>query len=103
MDDKFLALLGLAQKSNNLVTGENTCDIYIKKNLLSLVIIAKDVSENTQKKFTQLCDRNKTPYIIYGERSPLSIAIGKSNRAIYGIKDNNFSKKLLEIYKKDSI
>ncbi len=98
MDNKFLTLLGLAQKSNNLVSGENTCEIYIKKNVLTLIILATDVSENTLKKFTQLCTINNTPYIIYGERNDLSAAIGKNNRAIYGIKDNNFSKKLLEIY-----
>jgi len=103
MSRKFLTLLGLAQRSNNLISGENTCEIFLKRNAVKLILICEDASNNTLKKFIELCKNTNTPYIIYGDRNTLSAAIGKTNRAIYGIKNDNFAKKLLEIYKEINI
>lgn len=98
MENKIYSLLGLAQKSRNLFSGENTCEIYIKKNIIKLLIIAEDASQNTSKKMISLCNSNNIPYIIFGNRYELSRAIGKHNRAILGIKNENFSRKILEVY-----
>ncbi|SHJ90929.1 L7Ae/L30e/S12e/Gadd45 family ribosomal protein [Paramaledivibacter caminithermalis] len=99
MNDKILSLLGFAQKSRSLFSGENTVKLYIKKNRIKLVIIAEDTSQNSKEDFINLCNLKNIPYIIYSSRDELSKAIGKYNRAILGIKDSNFAEKILELYK----
>ena len=97
MSNKFLSFLGLAQRSGNLVTGEDTCEIYIKKGNVKLVIVALDASENTKKKFNDLCVYRNIKIITYGDRDQMSHAIGKSNRAVYGIKNMAFSETLIKL------
>lgn len=94
MKDKVFSFLGLAQRSGNLVTGEDTCTAYIKKNAVKLVIVAEDASSNTKKKFKDMTSHRNIFFAIYGNKDDLSHAIGKSNRAVYGIKDQAFAKKL---------
>ncbi|AOT68236.1 L7Ae/L30e/S12e/Gadd45 family ribosomal protein [Geosporobacter ferrireducens] len=101
MSNKFLSLLGLAQRSGNLITGEDTCEIYIKKGKVKLIIVAHDASENTKKKFHDLCVYRNIKIITYGDRDEMSHAIGKSNRAVYGIKDMAFSETLIKLITED--
>ncbi|KXG75794.1 L7Ae/L30e/S12e/Gadd45 family ribosomal protein [Thermotalea metallivorans] len=97
MDKKILSFLGLAQRSGNLVTGEDTCQHYIKKGNIYLVVIAEDASENTKKKFQDMCKYRNIRCVIYGKREDLSHAVGKLNRAVYGMKDAAFAKKIYDL------
>ncbi|SKC74096.1 L7Ae/L30e/S12e/Gadd45 family ribosomal protein [Maledivibacter halophilus] len=98
MKNKILSLLGFAQKSGNLYSGENTCELYIKKNKIKLLIITQDTSENSKNKFVRLCNSKNIPYMIYSNKNELSNAIGKYKRGIFGIKDGDFSKKIMDLY-----
>ncbi|QEK12232.1 50S ribosomal protein L7ae [Crassaminicella thermophila] len=99
MNDKVFSFLGLAQRSGNLVTGEDTCTAYIKKNAINLVIVAEDASNNTKKKFKDMTMYRNINFVIYGNKNELSHAIGKTNRAVYGIKDKEFAKKIFSLIK----
>lgn len=99
MKDKVLSLLGFVQKSGNLLSGENTCELFIKKNKIKLLIISEEASVNSKNKFMNLCDSRNIPFIVFGSKYDLSSAIGKFNRAIIGIKDENFSRRILDLYK----
>lgn len=99
MENKIFSFLGLAQRSGNLVTGEDTCESYIKKNNLKLVIIAKNASDNTKKKFKDMSSHRGIRFVIYGDRDELSQAVGKYNRTVYGIKDEGFANKLFLLIK----
>ncbi|MCG8542525.1 MAG: ribosomal L7Ae/L30e/S12e/Gadd45 family protein [Clostridia bacterium] len=98
MKDKILSLLGFAQKSGNLFSGENTCELYIKRNKIKLIIISEDSSLNSKNKFINLCNSRNIPYLIFSNKADLSNAIGKYNRAILGIKDAKFKSKILDLY-----
>ena len=62
-----------------------------------LAIIAEDSSKRTKEKFEKLCETYNIPIIIKGNIEELSKAIGKSNKAIIGIKDLNLSKEIQKI------
>lgn len=98
MKDKFLTMLGFAQKSGNLFSGENTIEMFLPRRKISLVIIAEDASDNTRQKFVQLSERLNVPCIIWGDREILSHAIGKYNRAVYGVSNKKFSRELRKLY-----
>ncbi len=92
--------LGLAQRSGILITGEDTCLFYIKKNAVKLIIIPEDASSQTQKKFQNIARQKNIPFVIYGHRDILSQAIGKANRTVYAIRDQVFATKILYLIEK---
>lgn len=60
-------------------------------------MIAQDSSERTKMKFQKLCGDYNIPYIIIYDIEQLSKAIGKSNKAIIGIKEENIAKQIQKI------
>ncbi len=97
MNDKLLSILGFVQKSGNLVSGEQSCIVAIKKKLIKLVIVTEDASDNTKQKFAKLCKKNSIPYYIVGMSEDFSFAIGKQSRTIYAVKDRGFANKIIQI------
>ncbi len=97
MDNKILSILGLIQRSGNLITGEDTCEAYIKKNIIRFILVAEDASDNTKKKFKDMSRYRNIKFTVFGDKASLSQAIGKTNRAVYGIKDENFANQLFSL------
>lgn len=97
-NNKILGLLGLAARARNICFGADSVEEEIRKRKVKLVIIAKDSSERTQKKFLTLSEDNNVPICIYENIENISKAIGKSNKAIVGVKDLNIAKEIEKIY-----
>lgn len=100
MKNKFLGMMGLARKSGNVSFGYDQVVEMIEKNKVQLVIIAEDISENTFKKIISVCETFEIQWIQYGTKEILSNAIGKYNKSIFGINDNNFAKQMV-VYHND--
>lgn len=96
MKDNIYSFIGLMQKAGKLSSGDDSVEIEIKKKKAMLVIIAEDASENTKKKFINMCEYRKIPYVIFGEKDNLGFAIGKSSRSVIAIKDKNFASGFLK-------
>ena len=94
---KILGLIGLSAKAGKISFGADSVETQIRKRKINLVIIAENSSERTKDKFKKLSEENDIPYIIVGEIDELSKEIGKSNKAIIGIKDLNLSKEIQKI------
>lgn len=97
INKKILGLIGLSAKAGKICFGSDSVEMQIKKKKINLVIIAENSSERTKDKFKKISQENGIPYIIIGEIDELSKAIGKSNKAIIGIKDLNLSKEIQKI------
>lgn len=97
INKKILGLIGLSAKAGKISFGSDSVEDQIKKKKVKLVIIAENSSERTKDKFKKLTEKNNIPCIIIGEIEELSKAIGKSNKAIIGIKDLNLSKEIQKI------
>ena len=54
-NDNILSMLGLAKRGGNIVSGEFSVENAIRDGSAYLVVIAKDASDKTKKKFI-LCD-----------------------------------------------
>ena len=62
-----------------------------KSGRAKLVIVASDASENTKKKFRDMCEFYKVPIYFYGDKDTLGHAMGKEFRASLAILDNGFA------------
>ena len=94
--DKVLSLIGLATKAGQTASGEFMTEREAKTGRAALVIVAGDSSDNTKKKFRDMCEFYKVPIYFYGDKDTLGHAMGKEFRASLAILDEGFAKGVLK-------
>ena len=92
IQSKALSLVGLATKAGKTVSGEFMTEKEVKSGKAALVIIADDASDNTKKKFRDMCEFYKVPIYFYADKDTLGHAMGKEFRASLVILDEGFAK-----------
>lgn len=90
--DKVLSLIGLATKAGQTASGEFMTEREVKTGRAALVIVAGDSSDNTKKKFRDMCEFYKVPIYFYGDKDTLGHAMGKEFRASLAVTDEGFAK-----------
>lgn len=96
MQDKVLSLLSLANKAGKVVSGEFMTENEIKSEKAELVILASDCSDNTKKKFKNMCDYRDIKLIEYSNKEELGRFIGKEFRACAAVLDHGFAASILK-------
>lgn len=89
--NKVYSYLGLATRAGQVVSGEHAVIAGVKRGDVVLLIISKDASANTERKFYALARNNEVTVIVYGKKHLFGQAMGKSPRAVVGISDPNFA------------
>ena len=89
--DKVLSLIGLAMKAGRCTSGETMTENETKLGRARLVIVASDASDNTKKKFRDMCEFYKVPICFYGDKDTFGHAMGKEFRASLAILDKGFA------------
>jgi ribosomal protein L7Ae-like RNA K-turn-binding protein len=84
-------------KAGKLAYGTDMCLDKIKFKKAKLVILSKDASDNNKQKFKSICDNNKIPCYIFGDKFELSKSIGKDNKSVFAVLDSNFSKSIIKM------
>ena len=95
MNRKIISYLGFAKKSGNLMAGVNTCTFAMAKGKVKLMILAEDISENSEKKIMKEIRRYGVRHVKYGSSDEMSHAIGSQGRNCFAICDENFSEVIL--------
>ncbi len=87
MNNKALSMLGIATKAGKTVTGEFATEKAVKEGTASLVIVAGDASDNTKKKFRNMCDYYQVTIKVFADKVALGNACGKEFRASLAVTD----------------
>ena len=95
-NNKVLSLIGLATKAGKTVSGEFSTEKSVKTGKGLLVIVAEDASENTKKKFRNMCSFYEVPIYFLSDKESLGRAMGKEYRACLAVQDENFAKAMLK-------
>ncbi|WP_243424737.1 ribosomal L7Ae/L30e/S12e/Gadd45 family protein [Mordavella massiliensis] len=90
--NKTMGLIGLATKAGKTAGGEFLTEREVKSGRATLVIVAEDASENTKKKFQNMCEYYKVPIRFYGDKDTLGHAMGKQFRASLAVLDEGLAK-----------
>ena len=93
---KALSLVSLATKAGKAVSGEFCTEKEVKSGKAVLVIVAGDASDNTKKKFQNMCDFYKVPIYFYKDKDTLGHAMGKEFRASLAVLDAGFAKGIMK-------
>ena len=71
--DKILSLVGLATRAGKTASGEFCTEKEVKTGRAALVIVAGDASENTKKKFRDMCEFYEVPIYFYKDKDTLGM------------------------------
>ncbi|MBQ8803624.1 MAG: ribosomal L7Ae/L30e/S12e/Gadd45 family protein [Tyzzerella sp.] len=93
---KALSMISLATKAGKTSSGEFCTEKEVKSGCAELVIVAEDASENTKKKFKNMCEFYEVPIYFYGDKDTLGHAMGKEFRATLAVTDQGFAKGILK-------
>lgn len=89
---KTLSYVGLGIKSRNVECGEFLTEKAVKENRAYLVIVAEDASQNTKKKFTNMCEWYQVPIYFIASKEELGHAMGKEMRASLAFTDQGLAR-----------
>ena len=97
LEKRIYSMLGLARKAGFAQGGEFLAEKAVKSFKARVVIVATDASDNTKKKFRDMCTFYEVPCYEVGGKDSLGRALGYEMRASVAIKDAGMSKKLMEL------
>ena len=100
-NNKALSLIGLATKAGKTVSGEFSTEKSVKTGKGYLTIVAGDSSENTKKKFRNMCTYYEVPLYILSDKETLGHARGKEFRASLAVQDANFAQAIMKVLGKE--
>ena len=95
-NNKVLSLIGLATKAGKTVSGEFSTEKSVKTGKGLLVIVAEDATENTKKKFRNMCSFYEVPLYILSDKETLGHSMGKEFRASLAVQDWNFAQAIMK-------
>ncbi|MCM1039459.1 MAG: ribosomal L7Ae/L30e/S12e/Gadd45 family protein [Ruminococcus sp.] len=90
-DQKVLSMLGLATRSRNVVSGGFATESAVKSGKAYLVIVSEDASDNTKKKFKNMCEFYEVPFYVFAKKEPLGHSMGKEDRTSLAVTDAGFA------------
>jgi ribosomal protein L7Ae-like RNA K-turn-binding protein len=97
MVERIYSFLGLATKAGKIISGEGSCEKAIKNARVYLVIVTQDSSDNTKKKFKNMCSYRNIEIRFFGEKDKLGRYIGKKVRSVIAVADNGFAEHIKEL------
>lgn len=100
--NKVLSMIGLATRARRAVSGEFSVEKAVKSKCAYLVVIASDASDNTKKKFNNMCKFYQVPVFFFGEKEGLGHAMGKGQRSSMAVLDEGFADALIEKLKAEA-
>ena len=95
-------MIGLAQKAGKTASGEFSTEKAVKTGCAALVIVSTESSDNTKKKFRNMCTYYEVPLYILSDKEALGHAMGKEFRASLAVQDENFAKAIMKELEKES-
>ena len=98
IEKKILSMLGLAKKAGFAQSGEFLAEKAVKSFKADIIIVASDASENTKKKFRDMCAFYEVPYYEFGDKDSLGHALGNEMRASVAIRNAGMAKKIMELF-----
>ncbi|WP_314237444.1 50S ribosomal protein L7ae [Abiotrophia defectiva] len=93
-EQKKLNMLGLANRSGNLISVEVLVEYYFILGRVALVLCAQDVSDTTRARYQDWSQRYHVPLDMTFNREQISHAVGKT-RSIVAISNQGMAKTYL--------
>ena len=98
MADKLKGLLGIAARAGKLASGEFSSERSVRSGKARLCIVSSDASDNTVKKFGDMCRSKKVPFVRTElAKAELGHAIGCSDRTSVAVEDEGLAQGMIRL------
>jgi len=94
--NKALSMLSIATKARKTVTGEFSTEKAVKEGKAYLVVVASDASDNTKKKFNNMCNYYHVAIRLFSDKVSLGNACGKEFRASLAVIDEGLANAVIK-------
>lgn len=102
VNDKLLNFLGLCRRAGKLNIGSDLVLEDIYKNQSKLIIMAQDISKNTEKKILLNCHKKSIKSVkLNRSKDELSYSLGKFC-VVVSVVDQGFATKLIELINQEN-
>lgn len=91
---RIFSMIGMAMKAGKVVSGEFATEKAVKTGKAFLVVVSAAASDNTKKKFRNMCSFYEVPMYTYGTKEALGHSMGKEFRASLAVTDEGFAKSI---------
>jgi len=98
VNDRFLGLLGLAQRAGAVSSGSVACEQSLKKGKAKLIIVADDAALEVKNEYAFLAGKAGISFLTVPSKFALGAAIGKSQRVAVVVTDDGFARRLQELH-----
>lgn len=95
--NKALGLIGISAKAGKIVYGTDACIEAMQKEKIKLLIVSIEASCKTKKNFEYYAEKYNVEILFFETIENLSKSIGKKNKVVIGIKDQNLSNEIQKI------
>ncbi|MDE6434517.1 MAG: ribosomal L7Ae/L30e/S12e/Gadd45 family protein [Lachnospiraceae bacterium] len=89
-------MLSIATKAGKTVTGEFSTEKAVKEGKAYLVVVASDASDNTKKKFNNMCDYYHVAIKLFSDKVSIGNACGKEFRASLAVIDKGLANAVIK-------
>lgn len=93
-ESKVYTLLGFAQRSGALASGETAVASTLRRGSAKLLVMATDVSKNTEERLIAMAEGRSVPIVRFGTKASLGLAVGKAQRAALAVLDAGFARSI---------
>lgn len=97
-DEQAFKMLGFAHRAGKLTFGMSATLGLLKKGKTSAIILANDISKNSEKKLQPLAAESKVPIFRCGTKRQFGDFFGRQETGIIGIRDASFAKAIRKIF-----
>ena len=94
--NRALGMLGLSARAGKIQSGEQACELAVRRGQAYLVLLDGAASQGTRKAFTDACAHHSIP-IRQTDADALGAAIGKPGRRVAVITDGKLAQKLADM------
>lgn len=95
--NKALGLIGISAKAGKIVYGTDSCIEKMKSGKVKLLIVSTESSEKSKKNFEYYAQKYNTKICFFETIENLSKSIGKKNKVVIGIQEDNLAKEIQKI------
>ncbi|BAS27536.1 L7Ae/L30e/S12e/Gadd45 family ribosomal protein [Limnochorda pilosa] len=91
-----LSMLGLARRGGRVVSGDRAVLAACKSGQAQVILLARDASENTRRRFREAAARAGVAVQEVGDKVRFGEALGQSPRAVVAVTHRGFAKAVVE-------
>ena len=87
-------MVGIGRKAGLVSVGSLPSEEAVKNGSAVLLVLASDASDNTKKKFENMCRFYQVTFCYYGTKEALGTALGKAELSVAAVLDTGIAGKI---------